>query len=167
MVGFSHRRRLWRRSVCNHMTFGPILMIPAETRVRTAHAPVLNYQCPGSCLLILAVGFWLYNWEVGVGRILLLSWDDIPSKSQAQAPYIQSSRNMTLKNYLKLIDPFCQSDRSLWQHHLVLFSMNRQHYNKVFLSEVKLPIFPKTGNTAALRHQILNQFVNLKSHVLI
>ena len=82
------------------------------------------------------------TFQLGSGS-LLLSWDDIPSKSQAQAPYIQSSRNMTLKNYLKLIDPFCQSDRSLWQHHLVLFSMNRQHYNKVFLSDVKLPIFSK------------------------
>ena len=55
-------------------------------RDRSAHAPVLNYQCPGSCLLIPAVGFWLSNWEVGVGWILL-SWDDIPLKSQAQTPH--------------------------------------------------------------------------------
>ena len=129
-----------------------------------AHAPVPTM--PGK--LSSYTGSKVLTFQLGsgsrVGRILLLSWDDIPLKSQA--PCIQSSRNMTLKNLLDLIDLFCQSDRSLWQDHFVLFL--RHHYNRVlFLSEVKLPIFPKTGNAAALRHQILNQFVNLKSHVLI
>ena len=86
-------------------------MIPAETGLRMRP----YQQCPGSCLLIPAVGFWLSNWEVGVssspGMTFLQNHKHRHHISKAQGTWLSKIISSWLIHFVSLTEVF---DNIIW-----------------------------------------------------